>query len=677
MRKASTCNVPLLVACLAFVPATMLLAQTSSVSFGANGTPWMDVAELVIGLEDSTANGALQPFFLDPNKNILVGPRTELDELTNIFNLKWSLNKVGRGADFVLGVNPRFWTATWSSIYHGGPRPYIDGDPYTVNKVIGVRQGSGGRDQLYTFDFGFPLAINRVVFYPPDRGVDEQGGLMKQRFPRAYEVSATLTPESYLLLSEEKEYHTLDRLLARTFFNGDRVVDLRFPTQIMRFLRISFNLIDQSYLLGEIEIYGEGFPPATSYRTQVMDLGAEVNLGQISWKFEKFRYDPIKDEVVPAPDAPVELTLETRSGKDDTPKSYHIVSEIGTQQSVEKSQYDLAPESSIRLGPRPGDKGEISDDTANWSPWSTPYKESGVAVRSPDGRRYLQFRYSSESEDYMAFGRMDSIAIEVSPLLVEKIIGEVGLVDGNFPAGIHSAPAGIETPFVYAIKAAFGSQGNRGFDVIRINTISDAKFIGLEIGDPGVEITPDSVRSQDGILEVYFPSNKIRRDRGEEQLRLTFSTALLSFSTNFLAEVNELDGKNLAQSIEPGDATEALGSDDVRVYLQEQSIEVLSSLLASSQHLTPNSDGTNDHMDISYTLLGIDEALLQMNVYNLSGHLMRSLVNQYQSKGVYTRVWDGRNDGGENVPPGLYLIRATVKTNRGDFTKILPVALAY
>ena len=111
---------------------------------------------------------------------------------------------------------------------------------------------------------------------------------MKHRFPRAYEVSATSDPESYLLLSEEREYHTLDRLIARTFFNGDRIVDLRFPTQIMRFLRISFNLIDQSYLLGEIEVYGEGFPPVTSYRTQVIDLGGEVNIGRIRWKLEKF-----------------------------------------------------------------------------------------------------------------------------------------------------------------------------------------------------------------------------------------------------------------------------------------------------------------------------------------------------------------------------------------------------
>ena len=667
----------LMAVCFVCVATSATWGQTRTVSFGTSGMPWMDVAEQVIGLEDSTANGALQPFFLDPDKNILVGPRTELDELTNIFNLKWSLNKVGRGSDFVLGVNPRFWTATWSSIYHGGPRPYIDGDPYTVNKVIGVRAGSGGRDQLYTFDFGFPLAINRVVFYPPDRGVDEKGGLMKQRFPRAYEVSATSDPESYLLLSEEREYHTLDRLIARTFFNGDRIVDLRFPTQIMRFLRISFNLIDQSYLLGEIEVYGEGFPPVTSYRTQVIDLGREVNIGRISWKFEKFRYDPIAQEIESAPDAPIELTLETRSGKDDTPKSYHIVSEIGTQQRVEKSKFDLAPESSIRLGARPGDKGEISEDTANWSPWSTPYKQSGTEVRSPDGRRYFQFRYNSISEDFMAFGRMDSIAIEVSPLLVEKIIGEVGLVDGEFPPGIHSAPAGVEVPLLYAIKAVFGAQGNRGFNVIRINTISDAEFIGLEIGNPGTTIVPDSVRSQNGMLEVYFPSNKVQRNSGEEEVRLIFRASMLSYSTHFLAEIEELNGETLAQSVEPGDATTSLASDDIRIYVEEKSIEVLSSFVTSARHLTPNGDGVNDLLHLRYTLLSIDEGMLHIEVLNLLGESVRSVEKEPQRKGIYTRTWDGRDDRGVLVSPGVYLIKASVETNKGNFTKILPVALAY
>ena len=45
-------------------------------------------------------------------------------------------------------------------------------------------------------------------------------------------------------------------------------------------------------MLSEIEVYGEGFAPETSYRTSVIDLGAPVNFGRIFWEFEKFRKTP-------------------------------------------------------------------------------------------------------------------------------------------------------------------------------------------------------------------------------------------------------------------------------------------------------------------------------------------------------------------------------------------------
>ena len=84
----------------------------------------------------------------------------------------------------------------------------------------------------------------------------------------------------------------LEQVLSRTFVNSDRVIDVRFPTQTLRFLRLAFNLIAQVYMLSEIEVYGEGFAPETSYRTAVIDLGAPVNFGRIFWEFEKFRKTP-------------------------------------------------------------------------------------------------------------------------------------------------------------------------------------------------------------------------------------------------------------------------------------------------------------------------------------------------------------------------------------------------
>jgi hypothetical protein len=173
------------------VPQTQ--AETRLLTIGRGGIPWRDVRERIVGLEDNTASGTLQPRELLPERNIiLIGLLTEKGELTNIFGRKWSLTKVARGEEFELGVTPRFWSAVVTSIVAGGPRQLIDGDPNTVTRVIHASRGGVGRDQLYTFDLGFPIPGNRVVFFPPDRGLDEEGGLIKQRFPRAYEVSGAL-----------------------------------------------------------------------------------------------------------------------------------------------------------------------------------------------------------------------------------------------------------------------------------------------------------------------------------------------------------------------------------------------------------------------------------------------------------------------------------------------------
>ena len=204
--------------------------------------------------------------------------------------------------------------------------------------------------------------------------------------------------------------------------------------------------------------------------------------------------------------------------------------------------------------------------------------------------------------------------------------------------------------------ASFGTDGQLGFDAIRLTTIAEAEFVKLEIGQPLEEIIPDSVRFADGVLAVYFPSHKVVRAAGEEHLRLTFRTALLDFTTHFLGEVLELTGENLPQSIDPGDASADLNSDDIRVFATGTSLEALSVIALESSVLTPNGDRINDELDIAFTLLGVEETATEIGVYTLAGQRVRALVREKFNKGFYTEQWDGRDDQGALVPPGIYLL---------------------
>ncbi len=650
-----------------------LRAEIHTLVLGPGGVPWNELGERVVGLETVPVSGALQPLELLPQQNIIAGPRTDSGEYTTILGSTWQLGKQPKRDDFELGVTPRFWTSILP-LYHTAPFQVIDGDRATVTKLRWSVVGGGRREDIYTFDFAFPIPINRVVLYPPATGLDEGGGLRKQRFPRAYEISGAREPVDFLLLSEEDRPHTLEQVLSRTFVNSDRVIDVRFPAQTLRFLRIAFNLIAQVYMLSEIEVYGEGFAPETSYRTAVIDLGAPVNFGRIFWEFEKFR--KTSSALIPAPEAPIRLVLETRTGRDDTPKAYYIISDIGTERQVEEAVYNKALEKSPFVqGDRPGDKSSIKLDEQNWSFWSTPYDLSGQLLRSPDARRYMQLQFNMVAEDFHTFGRVKSVAIEYSPLLVESLVGEVGLAGRG--DRVPEAPAGQETTFIYAVSASFGTDGQLGFDAIKLNTVAEAEFAKLEIGQPLAAVVPDSVRFADGVLAVYFPSHKVVRADGEEHLRLTFRTSLLDFTTHFLGEVLELTGENLPQSIEPGDASAELHSDDVRVFATGTSIEALSEIVLDSPFLTPNGDRINDELDIAFTLLGAEDTATEIGVYTLTGQRVRALVRGKFNKGFYTNQWDGRDDQGTLVPPGIYLLHIKVDADKETSEQFRSVSVAY
>ena len=46
-----------------------------------------------------------------------------------------------------------------------------------------------------------------------------------------------------------------------------------------------------------------------------------------------------------------------------------------------------------------------------------------------------------------------------------------------------------------------------------------------------------------------------------------------------------------------------------------------------------------------------------LEIYNLLGQRIVTLVNKHQGIGRYEVIWDGKNDLGENVPSGVYLYR--------------------
>jgi len=55
--------------------------------------------------------------------------------------------------------------------------------------------------------------------------------------------------------------------------------------------------------------------------------------------------------------------------------------------------------------------------------------------------------------------------------------------------------------------------------------------------------------------------------------------------------------------------------------------------------------------------------LVSLQLFDVLGHAVRSLVNEEQNARAYRVIWNGRNDHGEEVAGGIYFYRLTTGQN--------------
>lgn len=81
----------------------------------------------------------------------------------------------------------------------------------------------------------------------------------------------------------------------------------------------------------------------------------------------------------------------------------------------------------------------------------------------------------------------------------------------------------------------------------------------------------------------------------------------------------------------------------------------------------------NPETTIRFDIPGNNQSLLNVNlfIYNLQGQLVRNLLDEEKSPGVYSVQWNGLNDSGKKVSTGVYLYSITA----GDFKTTKKMAI--
>ena len=578
---------------------------------------------------------------------------------------------------------------------------------------------------IIQIDLGARFGVDKIRFYPRHSDKHPYG----EYALKSFELSiCDGSPENmvegrpiYRVVRREDNYVAPD-----TLEPWDVVVHI--PLQYVRFIQI-VSLKPRGWEIDEVEVYGKGYVPEAAYESKVIDVkeltGEDLGVwGKIWWAQNKDG-DPSKSQIL----------VRTRTGTDDTPMIYYRVLKPGEEDTLRVSERDYFQLDPEKQGPiiyrgkeireeevyllkerspdeaakvkfyrrmYPGDevpfdekhrpltkeaweklkleyRGTPRPDYEHWSPWSPPYnyeemlREGGVPIVSPAPRRYIQIRVDFLSKSLDAAGAVDSIGFTFSaPPAAHRLVGEVAVLkEGNVPS--FTAEAGEVERFLYSVLAEIKGR-DEGFDKLKVETPTKIDSVE-EVRIDGKEVPRDrwSWEATPDYFVVRFP--RVRKD--SSLLQVVFRGTVLRYGTTFRAWATVEGSGDIPQEVEPGDATPEVPTNSlsVRTALGKGFI---ASLRASPNPFTPNGDGTNDLAYISYNLLQVTKDVpVSVRVYAPSGEVVRSLMEGSQASKVYRMSWDGRDDDGERVPPGVYLVVVQVSTDSGTERAVCTVSVVY
>ena len=405
------------------------------------------------------------------------------------------------------------------------------------------------------------------------------------------------------------------------------------------------------------DLYGEGFVEKTVLVTQILDFGQPINWGKIRW-----------DANIPEG---TRIEVRTRTGNTPDPNLYFDENINGDIRPISLQDY-------MKIDP----SGRLPTvyDTENWSFWSPPYDftaglrdreqpadkwRDGTPLLSPGPSQYLQLAIR-------LFGTFTT-APQINELTLQfgnapaarEVLGEV------WPITVDSFSP---TDFTYVVRPEFG-QDDTGFDRLEILTHARAQRVSsvrLDGNNLDLErFTPDI---QDERLVIPLPRLQGESD-SFKQLEVAFSVPVLRFGTEFSGWVfDSEDPDQIKQQIRPGNATYRFSGDALAVNTPVGG-KLLVDIDARPNPFTPNGDGLNEELAIAYKLREVTaERPVRLSIYNLAGQLVIELPAIPARSGEFIHRWNGRDQGGQRVPPGSYLYRLQLDAEeKEEHTGVLSV----
>ena len=367
------------------------------------------------------------------------------------------------------------------------------------------------------------------------------------------------------------------------------------------------------------------------------------------------------------------------------------------------------------------DRHRIEPDLEFWS--SAQVANNDELVNAPSGRPFIEVEVEFLSQAPEAATVIRNMRIEYSaPQITDQVFGEI--------APAVDVIAGRDTSFVLALNASIGAENN-GFNRLQVFTPARTEEIeGVEVdrGDGQVQelsrVGPGEGEAGEGqFQELHIADNQFvlgfptisPAEDGQVRdvlMKVRFRGRVIDFRTNFSAnafldtlgaEVERLFTRNgilavsgsegtldtlaffLPQQVEGNDVVDFRATDQlsdrnslaVIADISAQSKDLVSNFKTKPNPFTPNGDGVNDEMTVLFDVQRLlTPKPVRLEIFDLNGRRLRLIQRQLPSGG-YSQQWDGRDDGGQIVPPGLYVLRISIEADDAGNARTRIVSVAY
>ncbi len=388
-----------------------------------------------------------------------------------------------------------------------------------------------------------------------------------------------------------------------------------FDAIVSQYIKVVIDVIPQNFntTITEIEVFGEGFLPQGFFYSSVRDIGQNVNFGTFEFKA------------------------------------------------------NIPQGTSVSFNFRTGNSPTV--DTT-WSNFSDELIASNSLFEVYEPRKYIQYRVKLTTSNLL------------SPIVDEvKINFDNRNIVSATDAKISPQNSTIlkENEFTLSIDATF-DPNDYGIDTLLILTPSPATIQAVIIN--GVNA---SYLSSVNASRVLIAFNSTIKTNSRIDVRF-LCTPFLGVSP-FLAKVSSKLVSNNSQRVDSKVQNNIEAWSIITVGVPER---LLIGVKATPNPFTPNSDGINDITNIEFFLGNIGEPKneignqvrqITIRIYDLTGRLIKDLYDDKTSASAFIAdkgiTWDGRDNSGKTVRPGLYLYQVLIESDNGGENITKTIAVTY